>query len=487
MTIGFDGIPSNKLVPFFYSEFNNKSATGSQAQTYKGLLIGQKLAGGTAEVNTRYRVTSESEADKLWGQGSMLARMFKAFKKNDKTTDLYCIALADNAAGVVATKTVTFSGPATKAGTLVCYLGAQRITIGVAVGDTPTVIATNVKDAINALPELPFSAANAAGVLTLSFKHKGEVGSTVDVRFNFYMGEQFPEGVSVVIAEGVAGVGNPDVTTAIAALGTTQYNIIGFPYVDLANLNLMETELKKRWGPMYQIEGALVAMMNKNFSATSTFMAGRNSFLECIANCFGSPTPTYELAAMAAAQVALSAAIDPARPFQTLELAGALAPKEEDQFDSFERDLLLKDGVATLAYSEDGKVLIERMVTTYTTNEFGAPDPSYRDINTILTLSYLRWDQRNYFLRKYPRHKLAKDGGNYGPGQPVMTPKLYKAELLVLFREWEKKALVENVEQFLADLIVEIDSTDKNRINSLSKPDLVNQLMVHANQIAFIL
>lgn len=487
MTIGFDGIPNNKLVPFFYSEFNNKSAVGSQAQSYKSLLVGQKLAAGSAAANTIQRITSESEADAKFGKGSMLARMFKAFKKNDRTTDLYCMPVADNAAGVAATGSLTVTGPATKAGTIVLYLGGQRITVGVALNDTATAIATAIAAAIEANAELPVSATSNLGVVTLTYKHKGEVGNSIDIRLNHYMGEELPAGVAIAIVAMADGAGNPDMAPVIAALGTTQYNIIGFPYLDLANLNLMQDELVKRWGPMYQIEGFLIGATNKNFADTTTLMTGRNSYLETIANCFGCPTAPYEIASMIAAQVSLAGAIDPARPFQTLELVGAMAPKEADQFDSFERELLLKDGCATLMFSEDGKVRIERLVLSYTKNEFGADDPSYRDLNTVLTLSYIRWDQRNYFLRKYPRHKLAKDGGNYGVGQPVMTPKLYKAELLTLFRAWESKALVENVEQFMADLVVEIDANDKNRINSLCKPDLVNQLMVHANQIAFIL
>ena len=84
---------------------------------------------------------------------------------------------------------------------------------------------------------------------------------------------------------------------------------------------------------------------------------------------------------------------------------------------------------------------------------------------------------------KYGRHKLANDGTLYGAGQAVVTPKVIKAELISLFRDWEEAGLVEGIEQFIADLIVERDPTDANRLNALIPPDLVNQLRVFAGQV----
>jgi phage tail sheath gpL-like len=487
MGISFDSIPSSTLVPFFYSEFNNKSATGSEDQVYKSLLIGQMLSSGNALAGSIYRITNQSDCEKKFGKGSMLARMFKMYKKNDSSTDVYCIALADNAAGVKASGTLTFTGPATKSGTIVLYIGGQRITIGVTAADTASIIAAAVRDEINSLSELPVDATSLSGVVTLTCKNKGEVGNFLDVRFNYYQGEFLPDGVGVTIVAMSGGVTNPDVSPAIASMASKQYNVIACPYTDLSNLNLIQTELEMRWGPLYQSEGVLVSAVNKSFSATSTLMTNRNGFLELIVNCYNSPTPVYEIAAMVAANAAYNGAIDPARPFQTLQLVGALAPDIASQFDKSERELLLQDGCSTLTFGDDNSVYIERLVMTYTQNSSGISDSSYRDLTTILTNSYMRYTLKNYFMKKYPRHKLAKDGGQYSAGQPIMTPKLYKAELITLFRQWEADGLVEDADQFIADLVVEIDSSNPNRINSLIKPNLVNQLMVHANQIAFIL
>ena len=139
----------------------------------------------------------------------------------------------------------------------------------------------------------------------------------------------------------------------------------------------------------------------------------------------------------------------------------------------------------TVKVDAGGQMLIERPITTYRTNAFGLPDASYLDVNTLLTLSYLRWSMRARIASKYGRHKLANDGTLYGAGQAVVTPKVIKAELISLFREWEEAGLVEGIEQFIADLIVERDPTDANRLNALIPPDLVNQLRVFAGQVQF--
>ena len=67
-----------------------------------------------------------------------------------------------------------------------------------------------------------------------------------------------------------------------------------------------------------------------------------------------------------------------------------------------------------------------------------------------------------------------------------MTPSDIRNELLVLFRELEAKGLVESFDQYKEDLQVVRDEADKNRINVLGSPDLVNQFRIFAMQMQFI-
>ena len=196
-------------------------------------------------------------------------------------------------------------------------------------------------------------------------------------------------------------------------------------------------------------------------------------------------TPPCECAAGVAAVVAYFANIDPARPLQTLYVAGVLAPAEGDLFTRAERNLALYYGIAATRVDASGLVQIDRIITTYQTNAAGASDTAYLDVTTMLTLLYLRYSFRTRIATRYPRHKLADDGTRFGAGQAVITPKIGKAEAVAWFREMEELGLVENFDTFKANLVVERNATDPNRLDWLLPPDLINQLIVGAASIQY--
>ena len=111
----------------------------------------------------------------------------------------------------------------------------------------------------------------------------------------------------------------------------------------------------------------------------------------------------------------------------------------------------------------------------------------YLDVNTPATLGYIRYATRARILQKFPRHKLASDGTRFGPGQAIVTPSVIRGELLALYRELEEAGIVENFDQYKADLTVERNKDDRNRVDVLSPPDLVNQFRVFAMKIGFVL
>jgi len=70
-------------------------------------------------------------------------------------------------------------------------------------------------------------------------------------------------------------------------------------------------------------------------------------------------------------------------------------------------------------------------------------------------------------------------------GQAIVTPNIIRSELIALAREWEEAGLVEGLDQFVADLIVERDQGNPNRVNALVPPDIVNQFRSFAAAIQF--
>lgn len=484
--ISFDSVPTNLRIPFVTAEFDNSRASqGPALLSYRVLLVGQKVAAGTAAANTLHRVTRADDLIALAGRGSMLHRMALAYFAENRSTEVYVLVLTDNAGGVAATGTLTVTGPATAAGTLSIYIGGTLVTVAVASGDVQNDIATAIAAAITANADLPVTAAAVANVVTLTFRHKGLAGNELDVRLNYQDGEALPAGVAVAVVAMANGTLNPVLTDGIAALGDQWFHVWAHPYTDATSLTAIEAELASRFGPLRMIDGVAITAKDAASGTLSALGDGRNSPHSAILAAYKSPTPPMELAAAAAGVVAFYGASDPARPFQTLPLTWAKAPAESERFTNTERNLLLYDGISTTKVGAGSQVQLERLVTTYQTSAAGAPDTSYLDVTTMLTLLYLRYSFRTRFATKYPRHKLADDGTRFGAGQKVMTPALGKAEAVGWFREMEELGLVEGFDQFKTDLVVERNAADPNRLDVLLPPDLINQLVVTAGQIQF--
>jgi len=493
--IDFDTIPTTDRVPFVYIEFDNTNAIQAAAtQVYSALMLGQRNAGtATVAASVPTRVSSLAQMQAYFGADSMLAQMARVWFANNGSTPLTVIASDDNGAGTKSTATVTVTGPATAAGTLSFYVGGQQHLIGVTSGMTATQVATALAAAINADTTCPVGAASAAGVVTLTTNWKGisnmgpGSGYDLDLRINYQSGDATPAGLAVVIAQTAPGTGNPDLTAAIAAMGDTQYNIIVNPYTDATALGLLVTEMNRRGGSTLQAEGVVFSCYAATVGNLETFGAAQNSQWLSVMGKNSMPTPSWEFAAGVAALVAYYGNIDPARPFQTLAVPGVFPPAPGDRFVMADRNTLLYTGISTFTVSAAGVVALERIITTYQTNGAGAPDASYLDVNTMLTLSYLRYSTRVMIQTKYPRSKLADDGIIYSPGQNVVTPKTMKAELVALCQQWADAALVENVDAFAAGLIVERNSTNPNRLDILIDPQLVSGFLIAAVQIQFVL
>ena len=89
MAISYNGIPNAIRVPLAYIEFDNTQATsGTPAVLQKVLMLGQKLATGSAVAGQAVRVLSVAQAKQLFGVGSQLARMVEVFKQHNSTLDL---------------------------------------------------------------------------------------------------------------------------------------------------------------------------------------------------------------------------------------------------------------------------------------------------------------------------------------------------------------------------------------------------------------
>jgi len=481
-TISFNDIPDSLRLPGVYVEFDN-SLAGNSPQEFKLVVVGQRLAAGAVAEGVPTRILSGNQAEAAFGRGSMLAEMLKTIKGIDSFMDVWAIALDDAGAGVAATGTITITGAATAAGTLALYIAGKRVSVPVASGDDVTNVATSIVSAITSDTSLPVTAGNVAGVVTLTARHAGEIGNDLDVRLN-YFDEATPAGIAAAIVPMAGGTTNPDITTAIAAMGAEWYNWMVMPFTDSTNIVALETELDDRWGPMQQIGCRAFTAFRGGHAAASTYGSGRNNpHVTCMATNTA-PEPPYIWAATNAIVAASKLAADPARPLKTLKLPGLKAPLVANRWTDGERNLLLWDGISTYKVGNDGSVYIERQITQYQENGASVADISYLNINTPETLERIRFVQRSTIATKYPRHKLAGTSERFGAGQPIATEDSLRAEFISMYQEFIDLGWCEDLEAYKASLIVIID-TANSRVDVQDQPKLIGQLRIVAVQTQF--
>ena len=490
MAVTFNQVPADALVPFTYVEIDPARA-GRTGAAFRTLLIGQRLAAGTVAAGVPVPVGGAVNARSQFGAGSMLAIMAEAFRRQNPTGQLWAVGLDDGSGATQGTTTITVGSAATSAGTIALYIAGRRIPVALSGATATAAIATAINTAIVAAGGgtngvLPVSSAVAASVVTLTARNGGAAGD-VDVRHSYQPDEGLPAGVALAIAVGTAGATDPDISTALDAAEDELFNVIGHPYNTDAAMTTLEAELGARWGPTRQHDGVAFTAYRGTAAAATTYGNARNSPYSSVMGISTSPSSVVQWAGAIAGQVALSAAADPALPFQTLPLRGILPAVLAARFSHAERETLLSDGIATHTIDRTGVVSLERMVTTYQTAAGGVADTAYRDVNTLFTVSFLRASFRQRFSTKFARYKLANDGTRFGPGQRVVTPSTARAEAIGLFRQWEGAGLVENADAFKEALVVERNAGDPNRLDFLLPPDLVNQLRVVAATISFTL
>ncbi|WP_445157406.1 phage tail sheath subtilisin-like domain-containing protein [Halomonas sp. E14] len=486
----FDGIPAALRVPGWYIEFNNRLA-GNAVFAGKVLVIGQKLDTGSRDAGKLLRFTNDSQGDEWFGRGSMLAEMMRAIKSVDQFTETWAVALDDAETGVKAEGSITISDGPTETRPLALYVAGYRVWVEMQAGDEPQAVAESIVAAVNDNDRVPVTAAvddTTPSKVVLTCRWAGETGNDIDLR-DSVKGENRPRGLRLAYGDFEGGAVNPELDAVIAAMGGEWFNWVCLPYTDTVSLETMEDELSDRYGPMRQIGGRAFAAFRGNHSDTATKGNSRNSPHVSIMGTNRVPSPTWIWAATNTIVAAGSLGIDPARPLQRLALPGLIGPAEDERWSDAERNLLLFDGIATYTVASDGTVQIERQITTYQENEAGVADDSYLDINTPEVLERIRFEQISRFAQKYPRHKLAADEDRdfYDPSQPIMTPKVAKAELLDLYRTtfMGERGWVRDYAGYSESLAANIDPDDPNRLNVIDQPMLIGQYRVHAQQTQF--
>lgn len=562
------GIPESWNLPLFWATVDGSQA-GNVSNPQRALLAGQMFTSGgqagNATPGVPIPIGSVALAGQAFGVGSMLYRMVVAFYASNTTQQLWCLPVADPAAGTQATGYMLVTS-GNNSGVLSLYIAGQLVTVNVASTDTSTTIATNIAAAINAMLSLPVTATASTNLVTLTCQWKGLTGNDVVIMPNYRglaSGEAYPTGLSIqfsqislaataggttgqalitfaagadvnVVAGMVAydttigvpgaasligtvlsvqnttvtctsnlahavtnndvivffsslwgqlqgGTGNPDFTAGIANIALLDFWYVGMPYNDAGTEAAWATEYGftsgGRWNYTRQQYGFIHNARRDYYASQLAWGLTQNSpVISTMAIEPKVPSPIWEVAAAYAADSALGFSDDPARPLQTLQLLGILPALQQDRYLQVQRNNLVNSGLAVQGVNASGNMQILVEQTQYQLNAFSQSDTAFGKLTVLATLQTLLTTMRSAITTKYPRSKLVPNGTRIGPGQAAVTPRDIQAELIAEYALAEFNGLVADTFDFAANLLVQIDPLNPNKVLVLWPPRLAGQL-----------
>jgi phage tail sheath gpL-like len=277
------------------------------------------------------------------------------------------------------------------------------------------------------------------------------------------------------------GTGTPTFTNGISAVQTIDFDYVAMPFNDAASEGVWNLEYGfgsgGRWDYTRQQYGMIFSAYRDTYANLLTWGLTQNSpVISTMAVNPDSPSPIWEWSAAYCALGALGFSDDPARPLQTLEFLGILPARIQNRFTQGQLNALTNSGLAIAGVAPSGNPMILREQTQYQLNSFGQGDTAFGLLTVLATLQELLRRMKSAITSKYPRHKLIPDGTKIGPGQAAVTPTDIKGELVSEFSQAEYDGLCDNLPAFKANLIVEIDDQNPNKLKVLWPPQLAGQL-----------
>ena len=322
------------------------------------------------------------------------------------------------------------------------------------------------------------TAANVTGTVTFTVRWKGESGNQIKLELNRLDTDETPGGVTATVTDigagtgsSVAGVNDPVMTTALAALGNTWFTDIACPYNNDTSIGELETAGANRVDPGVKRPFVGIVGYTDSYSDFITALDDRNSEWTSFVPVHGSSTPAFMIAASATATFARYQQATPGRPVKTLTIPGVLAGNDDLTYT--ERDTAVKAGGSHTFNQEDGTVTFGDLCTTRTTTSAEADTEDWRFTIIIPNLQFKIYALEQAFLvSPFDRGVVVANGGGAAPSYAV-TPNMVKARAFGLIEDWGARGLSTDLDTIKAGTTAVINSDNPGRIDLLI-PDIAS-------------
>lgn len=423
----------------------------------KVLIVGQMVAAGSATSGVLQTNISSSGAPEnaLFGINSQIAAIIRAFKAINPIVQIDAIGL-DDASGTPRAVTITIVGTATAAGTLIVVAGSEtlhRYEVAVAITDTETDVAAAIVVLVNADTKCPFTAANVAGVVTLTADNDGTVANALGVETSGSIA-----GITgMAVVETVPGATDPTLTS-ILDVATERYQGVVWPYGEATQLDTLLTYLDARFNPTNAILDGVGFVTNVD-SHTNLLTDGNaenspslvlfGDKLESETNYKGPAQnePSYSKSAMFAAirslrltqdasvarYITSNASLDqfggPAHaslPYFNTPIPQMSTIAAGRGFTALEIEQLLTAGVSVIGVNATGtSALVGEVVTTYKTDAAANADITFKFLNYVDTSSNIREYFFNNYKARFAQSRLTE--GSVSRGRDMANKTIIQA------------------------------------------------------------
>lgn len=406
----------------------------------KILFVGQKLPAGSAVAGDLIEnIANGGAEDALFGVDSMLATLIRACKVRNQQVQIDAIALDDNGSGVDATGTLAVSGTATEAGVLTVIAGSEqnhKYSIAVADTDTATTVGDAIEAAITADLEVPVTASNTTGTVTITAKNAGTYGNSIPLEIR---GEV--AGITTTVTGMASGAVDPTLTGVFDPIADARYQGIVWPYPNDT------TEVRNLLDPRFNVDGRVLdgvafTALNDTVSNLSSLATPLNSQSLVI---FGGKQETetnysggdiVEIPMVKAAVFAgfrglrldtdgfniadliitangpLDSFGGPAlasKPYFNMPFSRLFPIVTGRGFDDSEIETLKDAGVSVLGNNIAANgVITGEVVTTYKTDFAGNPDITFTFLNYVDTSSQAREYFYNNYRKRFAQSRLTE-------------------------------------------------------------------------------
>ena len=443
------------------------------------LLVGHKLATGTAPAGEIVRLSGVKDAEAKAGIGSMLAQMAARYRKIDPALDLYMLPYADNVAGVAASAPFTVTSAPTASGTLALYISGRPVNVAITAAQTVDQVAAAIAAAITAAgADIPVTAAAVAAGGTFTARHAGTCGNGIDLRLNLY-GEAMPAGLALTLTAMSGGAGDPLPGDLTATLGQRWYRYVALGINDAATLAAWHAESQLRYLPPIQAGFRAFTAHRGDYAAASAF--GETKNYEHIADLsLGlNPTSTWEAAAIVCAAAAPRLVNSPVESLEGTPLPGMIGVSYHDWTNA---NSLLFKGMSVMQIAKDGSCSIKRLISMYQFRPDGSADDAFLDINTAEVMERIRYEQRIGAIKRFTGTAAAKSNEGYKPGLRITTVDDVRAYLLSLYQHtlMQEFGWVQEYAYYKEHLVVEQDPLNPSRFNFKDEPVLLSPYYILA-------